>query len=247
MVMSAAGRVRDLEVLRLSGATPRQVRGTVAAESVLVVLLGAGLGAVVALPALVGIRGAFAEAMRADVPLVIPWPLIRGADRRVPGAGRRGLRARGEDRSGHLSDIRRVPHGSPRRPPGPETGAPAPGTAGGKASAHRAYSRSCSHGSPSSIIPGLSRSPIGAAPPKAGRTRWPPSRRPSRWGTPTWRPTSTPPPTGSSSPSTTTPSTGSPTGAGGSPSCPGARWPRPASAGSTRSRCWRTCSAPGPR
>ncbi|WP_063819147.1 FtsX-like permease family protein [Herbidospora cretacea] len=78
MVMSAAGRVRDLEVLRLSGATPRQVRGTLAAESALVVLLGAGLGAVVALPALLGIRGAFAEAMRADVPLVIPWPLIGG-------------------------------------------------------------------------------------------------------------------------------------------------------------------------
>nr|WP_062332369.1 FtsX-like permease family protein [Herbidospora sakaeratensis] len=78
MVMSAAGRVRDLEVLRLSGATPRQVRGTVAAESALVVLIGAGLGLVVALPALLGIRGAFAEAMRTDVPLVIPWPLIGG-------------------------------------------------------------------------------------------------------------------------------------------------------------------------
>ncbi|WP_170991047.1 FtsX-like permease family protein [Herbidospora galbida] len=78
MVVSAAGRVRDLEVLRLSGATPRQVRGTVAAESALAVLLGAGLGVVVALPALFGIRGAFAEAMNADVPLVIPWPLIGG-------------------------------------------------------------------------------------------------------------------------------------------------------------------------
>ncbi|WP_198168096.1 FtsX-like permease family protein [Herbidospora yilanensis] len=78
MVMSAAGRGRDLEVLRLSGATPRQARGIVAAESALVVLLGAGLGLVVALPALLGIRGAFAEAMNADVPLVIPWPLIGG-------------------------------------------------------------------------------------------------------------------------------------------------------------------------
>ncbi|WP_062436376.1 FtsX-like permease family protein [Herbidospora daliensis] len=78
MVMSAAGRGRDLEVLRLSGATPRQVRGTVAAESGLVVLLGAGLGLVVALPALFGIRGAFAEAMNAEVPLVIPWPFIGG-------------------------------------------------------------------------------------------------------------------------------------------------------------------------
>ncbi|GIH22663.1 ABC transporter permease [Acrocarpospora phusangensis] len=78
MVMSAAGRVRDLAVLRLSGATGRQVLGTVAAESVLVVLLGTGLGLVVALPALLGMRGAFATAMAADVPLVVPWPLILG-------------------------------------------------------------------------------------------------------------------------------------------------------------------------
>ncbi|MEO3874107.1 ABC transporter permease [Nonomuraea sp. B12E4] len=78
MVMSAAGRVRDLAVLRLSGATARQVLLTVAAESVLVVLLGTGLGLVVALPALLGMRGAFATAMHADVPLVVPWPLILG-------------------------------------------------------------------------------------------------------------------------------------------------------------------------
>ncbi|MEW9528297.1 ABC transporter permease [Microbispora sp. NPDC049125] len=78
MVMSAAGRVRDLAVLRLSGATGRQVLGAVAAESALVVLLGTGLGLVVALPALLGMRRAFATAMRADVPLVVPWPLILG-------------------------------------------------------------------------------------------------------------------------------------------------------------------------
>ncbi|MEV0590519.1 ABC transporter permease [Nonomuraea cavernae] len=78
MVMSAAGRVRDLAVLRLSGATVRQVLGTVAAESVLVVLLGTGLGLVVALPALLGMRRAFATAMHADVSLVVPWPLIVG-------------------------------------------------------------------------------------------------------------------------------------------------------------------------
>ncbi|MEV0620873.1 FtsX-like permease family protein [Nonomuraea sp. NPDC050404] len=78
MVMSAAGRARDLAVLRLSGATGRQVLGTVAAEAVLVVLLGAGLGLVVALPALLGMRRAFATAMQADVPLVVPWPLISG-------------------------------------------------------------------------------------------------------------------------------------------------------------------------
>jgi putative ABC transport system permease protein len=78
MVMSAAGRVRDLAVLRLSGATGRQVLGTVAAESVLVVLLGTGLGLVVALPALLGMRRAFATAMHADVPLVVPWALILG-------------------------------------------------------------------------------------------------------------------------------------------------------------------------
>ncbi|MEO3811507.1 ABC transporter permease [Sphaerisporangium sp. B11E5] len=78
MVMSAAGRVRDLAVLRQSGATPRQVLGTVAAESMFVVLLGTGMGLVVALPALLGMRRAFATAMNTDVPLVVPWPLILG-------------------------------------------------------------------------------------------------------------------------------------------------------------------------
>ncbi|MFG2076151.1 FtsX-like permease family protein [Nonomuraea maritima] len=78
MVTSAAGRARDLAVLRLAGATRRQVLGTVAAESALAVLLGTGLGLVVALPALLGMRGAFATAMNADVPLVVPWPLIAG-------------------------------------------------------------------------------------------------------------------------------------------------------------------------
>ncbi|MBB6473875.1 ABC transporter permease [Sphaerisporangium rubeum] len=76
MVMSAAGRARDLTVLRLSGASGRQVLTTVAAESALVVTLGTALGVLVALPALHGVRRAFATAMRADVPLVIPWPLI---------------------------------------------------------------------------------------------------------------------------------------------------------------------------
>ncbi|GGK81411.1 ABC transporter permease [Sphaerisporangium melleum] len=78
MVMSAAGRVRDLTVLRLSGATGRQVAWAVAAEAVLVVLLGTGLGLVVALPALLGMRRAFTTAMHTDVPLVVPWPLITG-------------------------------------------------------------------------------------------------------------------------------------------------------------------------
>ncbi|MEW9528304.1 hypothetical protein [Microbispora sp. NPDC049125] len=55
-----------------------RVLGTVAAESALVVPLGTGLGLVVALPALLGMRRAFATAMRADVPLVVPWPLILG-------------------------------------------------------------------------------------------------------------------------------------------------------------------------
>ncbi|MGP3963249.1 hypothetical protein ACTWPT_45430 [Nonomuraea sp. 3N208] len=42
------------------------------------VLLGTGLGLVVALPALLGMRRALATAMRADVPLVVPWRLILG-------------------------------------------------------------------------------------------------------------------------------------------------------------------------
>ena len=45
LLMAAVGRVRDFAVLRLSAATVRQVLRVVAAETVLVVAVGTGLGA----------------------------------------------------------------------------------------------------------------------------------------------------------------------------------------------------------
>ncbi|WP_199565388.1 FtsX-like permease family protein [Spongiactinospora rosea] len=78
LMMAAAGRRRDLRVLRLSGATGRQVLGTVAAESALAVILGSALGLVVAIPALLGLRSGYSGLISRDVPLVVPWDLIAG-------------------------------------------------------------------------------------------------------------------------------------------------------------------------
>ncbi|MGO4430984.1 FtsX-like permease family protein, partial [Streptomyces sp. MCAF7] len=56
LLMSTADRLRDLRLLRLSGATLRQVLWTVAAETTFVVALGSVLGALTALPSLLGVR-----------------------------------------------------------------------------------------------------------------------------------------------------------------------------------------------
>ncbi|MDF5759154.1 FtsX-like permease family protein [Spongiactinospora sp. TRM90649] len=76
LMMAAAGRARDFAVLRLSGATPRQILTMVTAESALVVILGTALGALVAIPALLGMRHGYQELLGSPVPLVIPWPII---------------------------------------------------------------------------------------------------------------------------------------------------------------------------
>ncbi|MFB9877401.1 FtsX-like permease family protein [Planobispora siamensis] len=76
MVMSTVDRASDFRVLRMSGATPRQVLGTVTAESVIVAGLGAALGVVVALPALLGMGSAMTRQIGAPVELVIPWPIV---------------------------------------------------------------------------------------------------------------------------------------------------------------------------
>ncbi|GGQ07846.1 FtsX family ABC transporter permease [Streptosporangium pseudovulgare] len=78
LFMAASGRVREFRVLRASGATPRQVLGVVAAESVLVTAMGSLLGAAVALPALLGIRSGLSRQVGASVPLVVPWPAVLG-------------------------------------------------------------------------------------------------------------------------------------------------------------------------
>lgn len=61
LLMATADRLPDFRVLRRSGATPRQLLGTVAGETVFVVAVGTLLGALVALPSLLGIRAASAQ------------------------------------------------------------------------------------------------------------------------------------------------------------------------------------------
>ncbi|MFI5916349.1 FtsX-like permease family protein [Dactylosporangium sp. NPDC051541] len=78
LLMAAQGRAADLRVMRLAGATRRQVAGYVAAESVLVVLIGAVLGGVVAFGALVSIRAGLSQQVGAAVELVVPWSVIGG-------------------------------------------------------------------------------------------------------------------------------------------------------------------------
>ncbi|SDI18077.1 putative ABC transport system permease protein [Sinosporangium album] len=75
-MMAAAGRARDLTVLRLSGATTLQVLRSVATESAFVVALGTLLGLAVAIPALLGMRAGMAQVLSTTVELVLPVPLI---------------------------------------------------------------------------------------------------------------------------------------------------------------------------
>ncbi|GAB3804203.1 ABC transporter permease [Micromonospora zhanjiangensis] len=75
LLMATAARRADLRVLRLSGATTAQVLRPVAVESALVVAIGTGLGLLVSLPALLGMRAGLAEQVGTAVPLVVPWPV----------------------------------------------------------------------------------------------------------------------------------------------------------------------------
>ncbi|MEV4545110.1 FtsX-like permease family protein [Micromonospora echinaurantiaca] len=78
LLAAAAGRAADLRLIRLAGATRRQVLRLVAAESALVVALGALLGGAVAFAGLVSIRAGLAEQAGAPVDLVVPWPVVGG-------------------------------------------------------------------------------------------------------------------------------------------------------------------------
>ncbi|WP_433053609.1 FtsX-like permease family protein [Dactylosporangium sp. CS-033363] len=78
LLMAAQGRAADLRVMRLAGATRRQVAGYVAAESALVVLIGAVLGGAVAFGALISIRAGLSQQVGAAVALVVPWSVIAG-------------------------------------------------------------------------------------------------------------------------------------------------------------------------
>ncbi|MEV6107639.1 FtsX-like permease family protein [Streptomyces sp. NPDC051940] len=73
--MSTADRVRDLAALRLAGATRPQVLATVAAEALLVVAVGAVLGAAVAALNLGAVCGAL-TLLGTPVPPSVPWPTL---------------------------------------------------------------------------------------------------------------------------------------------------------------------------
>lgn len=76
LMMATADRARDFRVLRLSGATTRQVLWVVAGETAFVVGIGSVLGVAVALPTLFGIRAGLADKIGTAVELVIPWGTI---------------------------------------------------------------------------------------------------------------------------------------------------------------------------
>jgi putative ABC transport system permease protein len=75
MVMATSDRVRDLTVLRLAGATTWQVLRSVAAEALLVVAVGAVLGAAVAGLNLLGVRAALG-ALSVPSPVIVPWQAL---------------------------------------------------------------------------------------------------------------------------------------------------------------------------
>ncbi|MFE1291253.1 ABC transporter permease [Streptomyces sp. NPDC058751] len=76
LMMATADRAGDFAVLRLSGATRRQVLRVVAAESALSVGIGAGLGLGIALITLLGIRSGLSAQLGTQVNLNLPWPTM---------------------------------------------------------------------------------------------------------------------------------------------------------------------------
>lgn len=75
MVMATSDRLRDLAVLRLAGATRRQVLRLVGAEALTVVAVGAVLGLLVAGLDLAGMRGALGL-LSVHSPMEVPWPEV---------------------------------------------------------------------------------------------------------------------------------------------------------------------------
>jgi putative ABC transport system permease protein len=74
LFMATARRTPDYRLLRLAGATPRQVLLAIAGESALVVVIGAALGCSAAIVALWGGMAGLREQTGTAVPLSIPWP-----------------------------------------------------------------------------------------------------------------------------------------------------------------------------
>jgi putative ABC transport system permease protein len=78
LTMIALRRRRELGLLRLVGATPRQVRSMARWESGLIVTIGLGLGLAIAASALLPLSHAFDGSLRPYVPPV-PLAVILGA------------------------------------------------------------------------------------------------------------------------------------------------------------------------
>ncbi|MFG2314930.1 FtsX-like permease family protein [Streptomyces tendae] len=78
LLTATAGRVRDVRVLRLSGATSRQVLLALAAETCCVVALGAALGLATAAPALFGTVHGLRQELGLPVRLSLAWPWLTG-------------------------------------------------------------------------------------------------------------------------------------------------------------------------
>ncbi|MGI5351771.1 ABC transporter permease [Streptomyces sp. CA-250714] len=79
LLTATADRARDLRILRLSGATARQGLRAVAGETVCAVALGAALGMVVVIPALLGMVHGLRESMGVPVEAVVAWRWVAGA------------------------------------------------------------------------------------------------------------------------------------------------------------------------
>ncbi|MEU3732053.1 ABC transporter permease [Streptomyces sp. NPDC033538] len=78
LLTATTGRVRDLRVLRLTGATSRQILRALAAETCCVVALGAALGLAVAAPALLGTVHGLREEAGLPVEPQVAWPWLAG-------------------------------------------------------------------------------------------------------------------------------------------------------------------------
>ncbi|GIM94118.1 FtsX-like permease family protein [Paractinoplanes toevensis] len=74
LFMATGRRAPDYRLLRLAGATPRQVLLAVAGESALVVAIGAVLGGGAAIVAVWGATAGLRSQTGATLPLTVPWP-----------------------------------------------------------------------------------------------------------------------------------------------------------------------------
>ncbi|WP_243744930.1 ABC transporter permease [Streptomyces hainanensis] len=79
LLTATSDRARDFRVLRLSGASRRQVLMAVAGETCCVVAIGAVLGLAAAAPALLGMGHGLGENLGVPVEPVVAWPWVVGS------------------------------------------------------------------------------------------------------------------------------------------------------------------------